>query len=87
MSNRRSHGTGGLDQRGENSWRLRYRVDGKVHTKSFRGTKTEAGKELRRLLLSGDTGTRRAGQDHARPVDRGVVGGRRSRSAARKAAE
>lgn len=53
---RRTHGDGGIDARGENSWRLRYRVNGRRFTKSFRGNKTEALKELRRLLRSGDTG-------------------------------
>jgi integrase len=53
---RRTYGDGGIDARGENSWRLRYRVNGKRFSKSFRGTKTEALKELRRLLRSGDTG-------------------------------
>jgi integrase len=56
MSKRRAHGDGGIDQRGENSWRLRYRVNGRRYTKAFRGTKTEAQKALRDLLHSGDTG-------------------------------
>jgi integrase len=42
--------------RGENSWRLRYRVDGHRFTKTMRGTESEARKELRRLLASGDDG-------------------------------
>jgi hypothetical protein len=53
---RRTYGDGGIDARGVNSWRLRYRVNGKRFTKAFHGTKTEALKELRRLLRSGDTG-------------------------------
>jgi integrase len=53
---RRTHGDGGIDARGENSWRLRYRVNGKRFTKSFHGNKTDAQKELRRLLRSGDVG-------------------------------
>jgi integrase len=56
MSKRRSHGDGGIDQRGENSWRLRYRVNGKRYSKAFRGTLSEARKELRALVRSGDTG-------------------------------
>jgi integrase len=60
---RRTYGDGGIDARGENSWRLRYRVNGKRFSKSFRGTKTEALKELRRLLRSGDTG------EHIAPPD------------------
>ena len=53
---RRSHGDGGIDERGENVFRLRYRIDGKRHAKTFHGTLTEARKELRRLIRSGDTG-------------------------------
>lgn len=56
MSKRRAHGDGGIDRRGENSWRLRYRINGRRYTKAFRGTKTEAQKALRDLLHSGDTG-------------------------------
>jgi integrase len=56
MSKRRSHGDGGIDQRGKNSWRLRYRVNGKRFTQSYRGGKAGAQRELRRLLRSGDTG-------------------------------
>jgi len=58
---RRSHGDGGIDQRGENVFRLRYRVNGKRFTKTFHGTKSEARKELRALVRSGDTG------DHVDP--------------------
>ena len=39
---KRSHGEGGIDERGENSFRLRYHVDGKRHTETFRGTKKDA---------------------------------------------
>jgi integrase len=53
---KRSHGDGGIDQRGENSFRLRYRVRGQRHTATFRGTLTEARKELRRLLKASDDG-------------------------------
>jgi integrase len=53
---KRSHGDGGIDERGENVFRLRYRVDGKRHAKTFHGTLTEARKELRKLIRSGDTG-------------------------------
>jgi integrase len=49
-------GNGGIYSRGENSWRLRYNVNGKRFTKTVRGTKSEARTELRRLLRSGDTG-------------------------------
>jgi integrase len=56
MSKRRSHGDGAIDQRGPDTWRLRYRVDGRRYTVTFHGTLGEARKELRRLLRSGDTG-------------------------------
>jgi len=57
ITRRRAYGDGGIDPRGENSWRLRYRINGKRFTKTVRGTKTEAQKALRDLLHSGDTGT------------------------------
>jgi len=53
---KRSHGDGAIDTRGENTHRLRYRVDGKRFTKTFHGTLTEARKELRALVRSGDAG-------------------------------
>jgi integrase len=55
MIKRRGHGEGGIDARGGNAWRLRYRLGGKRFTKTVRGTKTEAQKTLRDLH-SGDTG-------------------------------
>jgi integrase len=59
---KRSHGDGGLDQRGENIYRLRYRVGGKRYNKTFHGTLTDARRELRRLLKSSDDG------DHVAPA-------------------
>lgn len=53
---KRGYGDGGIDERGENVFRLRYRVNGKRHTKTFHGTLSEARKELRGLVRSGDTG-------------------------------
>jgi integrase len=53
---RRSHGDGGIDQRGENTFRLRYRVNGKRFAKTIRGSLTEARKELRKLLKAKDDG-------------------------------
>jgi integrase len=35
---KRSRGDGGIDQRGENVFRLRYRVDGRRFAKTFHGT-------------------------------------------------
>jgi integrase len=54
---RRDRGDGGIDQRGENSWRLRYRIKGQRFTKTFHGKRADAQKEVRRLLKSGDDGT------------------------------
>ena len=56
MKRRGHYGGGSFDQRGENSWRLRYRIDGQRYVKPFKGTRTAAAKELRRLLHEGDTG-------------------------------
>jgi integrase len=53
---KRHRGDGGIDARGPDVWRLRYRVDGRRFTKTFRGTLKDARKELRRLLKSGDDG-------------------------------
>lgn len=59
---KRSHGDGGIDTRGENVHRLRYRISGRRFTKTFHGTLGEARKELRRLLRDVDTG------DHVDPT-------------------
>jgi integrase len=67
MSKRGHYGAGSIDPSGKNSWRLRYRIDGKRYTKVVEGTRTEAAKELRRLLHSGDQG------QHV-PPDRLTVG-------------
>jgi hypothetical protein len=56
MTKRRAFRDGGIVARGENSWRLRYRISGKRFTKTVHGTKSEAQKALRDLLHSGDTG-------------------------------
>jgi len=56
MTKQRNHGDGGIDARGENSWRLRYRINGRRFTKTVHGTKTEAQKALRDLLHAGDIG-------------------------------
>lgn len=53
---KRSHGEGGIDERGEGVFRLRWRANGKRHTKTFRGTKAGARKELRALTTAVDTG-------------------------------
>jgi integrase len=59
---KRSHGDGGIDTRGEDVHRLRYRVNGRRFTKTFHGTLSEARKELRSLVRDGDTG------DHVDPT-------------------
>ena len=51
-----SYGEGGIDARGNDTWRLRYRVKRVRYTVTFRGSFSEAKKELRRLIRSGDTG-------------------------------
>lgn len=53
---RRPHGDGGIDERGENVFRLRWRANGKRHTETFRGTKVEARKRLRALTSAVDNG-------------------------------
>src|SRR6516164_7514215 len=53
---RRDHGDGGIDERGPGRWRLRWRVDGKRCSKSFRGSIGDARRELRRLIKSADDG-------------------------------
>lgn len=53
---RREHGEGAVDQRGENVWRLRYRLAGKRYTVTFHGTRADAKKELRRAIRSADVG-------------------------------
>ena len=59
---KRSFGDGSIDSRGENVHRLRYRVGGKRFSKTFHGTVTQARKELRALVRSGDTG------EHVDPI-------------------
>ena len=47
---------GHIRQRSPGSWELRYRAGGETRTATFRGTKGDAQKELRRLLGLVDTG-------------------------------
>ena len=61
MSKKRGFRDGGIDQRSENSWRVRYRINGKRFTKTVHGTRSDAQKALRDLLHAGDTG------DHVTP--------------------
>src|SRR5665213_609675 len=85
MAKRRGHGDGSILQRGENSWRLRYRINGKRFSGTVRGTKTEAQKALRDLLHSGDSGEHVApdkitvGQWIEQWLDAGAPGRRRKK--------
>jgi integrase len=54
---RRSKADGGIDARATDTWRLRYRIDGRPYSTTFHGSLTDARKELRRLIKSGDDGT------------------------------
>ena len=56
MTKRHTYGDGRIDARSENSWRLRYRLNGQRFTQAFHGTLSEARKELRRLIRSCDVG-------------------------------
>jgi integrase len=57
MAPKRGHyGSGTLAASGKNSWRIRYRIGGERFAKTIKGTRTEAAKELRRLLQAGDDG-------------------------------
>jgi integrase len=56
MTKKREHGEGTITERGENVFRLRYRVAHKRFSVTFRGTRIDAKKKLRELLRSGDTG-------------------------------
>lgn len=53
---KRDYGEGAITQRGENTWRLRYRIEGKPKRFSLtvQGTRKDAQKKLRELLKSGD---------------------------------
>ena len=57
MTKKRTYGEGGIEPRGPDCWRLRYRIGGKVFRRTFKGSKSEAAKALRGLLHAGDEGT------------------------------
>jgi integrase len=48
--------TGHIRQRSPGSWEIRYKRDGKTVTRTIRGTKTEAQRALRQLLVDQDKG-------------------------------
>lgn len=64
---KRDYGTGTITKRGDDAWRLRYRVNGERHSETVRGTKAAAVKRLREILNTADRG------DHVAP-DRQTVG-------------
>jgi hypothetical protein len=43
-------------ERGETSWRLRYRIEGRRYAVTYRGSKSDAVKKLQELMHAGDTG-------------------------------
>lgn len=53
---KRDYGEGSITARGPDTFRLRYRLDGKRYSVTVRGSRAEAKKKLRDLLHSGDTG-------------------------------
>ena len=64
---KRAHGDGAIDERSPNTYRLRYRLNGKRFSTTFHGSIGDARKELRRLIRSGDIG------EHVEP-DKVTVG-------------
>jgi len=57
MTKRRNHNEGSITERGENSFRLRYRVGKQRFSVTFHGSRKEAQAKMRELLKSGDDGT------------------------------
>ena len=55
-TSRRGWREGSIEKRGENRWRLRYRINGQGYRVNVSGSITDARRELRRLLKSGDDG-------------------------------
>jgi integrase len=53
---KRDYGDGGIEPRGPNIFRLRYRLNGKRFSKTVKGTKEEAKKQLRAILKAADDG-------------------------------
>ena len=56
MTKKRSYGDGGIDQRSEDNFRLRYRIGKERYSITFHGTPKEAKEKLRELLRSADDG-------------------------------
>lgn len=53
---RRDNGAGSIEARGTDKWRLRYRIGSDRFTKTVKGSKGDAVKELRSLLKAADDG-------------------------------
>lgn len=58
---KRKRGAGTIVRRGNDSWRVRYRVNGERHSETVKGTMRDAQRRLREVLKSADDG------DHAAP--------------------
>jgi integrase len=92
MSRRGRYGDGTLDERGPDIWRLRYRANDRRVSQTFRGSKRDAQKELRRLIRSADTGEHvtpdrmTLGQWITRWLDAGAPG-RKQRQVSRRTLE
>jgi integrase len=57
MTRKKGHyGSGTIAPSGKGSWCIRYRIGGERFSKTVKGTRTEAARELRRLLQAGDDG-------------------------------
>jgi len=82
---KRASGEGSIQKRGENTFRLRYRVNNQRFETTFRGTLPDARKKLRALLKSGDDGdhvapeTSTVGQWIDQWLDAGAPGRRRKK--------
>ena len=93
MSRKRDYGSGAIEARGANSWRLRYRIGGRIFRKMVHGTKSEAAKALRQLLHAGDVGehvdpsklTLRSWAEHWLSI--GAPGGKRRREVGARSLE
>ncbi len=88
-SKKREHGDGGIDERAPGTFRLRYRVNGKRFSVTFRGSRSETKSELRRLIRTGDIGQHIApdkitlGEWITRWLDAGAPGRKKKRAGRR----
>jgi integrase len=56
ITNKRGHGEGAITQRGQDRWRIRWRVGGKRYTATVQGSMADARRTLRAKLKAGDDG-------------------------------